>query len=347
MKNNTMEESTITKTKQKEQNLIALAIVLGGLFVGSLFVDFVQLFSGSGFSQHVIKGTSILETNGRTWVAYDEPKVTLEVISDKDCLTCNTEEAVTWIKRLVPTASVVAVDTQSTSGVEHIQAFDIQSLPAFVFDEKIKETGFYQETKDLFTPSQKHFSFAMGKIGFTGGKFFHPPTPEANDIVLGNPDAPVKIVVYTDFECQYCYEFHTHLKEIAKEYADKVSITYRHLPLSFHKQAPLAALASQCAYAQNKFPEYSDSLFREQGTWGKTTGTTWFTNQARTLGLNSKEFTTCMTGKKYAEKIANDTFSAQEFGITGAPSTFVNTTLLSGAVDYDTLKRVIEQSLQK
>lgn len=342
-----MEETPISNSRKKEQNLLALAIVLGGLFIGSLFVDFVQLFTGSGFSQHVIKNTSILETNGRTWVAYEEPKVTLEVINDKNCLTCNTEEAVTWIKRLVPTASVVTIDMASTSGEERAKEFDIQSLPAFVFDEKIKETGFYQETKDLFTPSQKHFAFAMNKIGFTGGKFLNPPTQESNDITLGNSDAPVKIVVYTDFECQYCREFHVHLKEIAKEYGDKVSVTYRHLPLSFHKQAPLAALASQCAHAQSKFPEYSESLFAEQGTWGKTTGTTWFTNQARTLGLNSKEFNACMTEKKYAEKIANDTFSAQEFGITGAPSTFINSTLLSGAVDYDTLKRVIEQSLQK
>ncbi|MCW1888369.1 MAG: DsbA family protein [Candidatus Moranbacteria bacterium] len=342
-----MEETSITKAKQKEQNLIALAIVLGGLFVGSLFVDFVQLFTGSGFSQHVIKNTSVLETNGRTWVAYDEPKVTLEVVNDKECLTCNTKEAVTWIKRLVPTASIVTVDTTSDAGAKHIKEFDIRSLPAFVFDEKIKETSFYQETKDLFTPSEKHFAFAMSKIGFTGGKFLNPPTPEANDITLGNPDAPVKIVVYTDFECQYCHDFHLHLKEVIKEYGDQVSVTYRHLPLSFHKQAPLAALASQCAHAQNKFPEYGDRLFAEQGTWGKTTGTTWFTNEARTLGLHTKDFNTCMTEKKYAEKIANDTFSAQEFGITGAPSTFVNTTLLSGAVDYDTLKRVIEQSLQK
>jgi predicted DsbA family dithiol-disulfide isomerase len=342
-----MEETPITKSRQKEQNLIALAIVLGGLFVGSLFVDFVQLFTGSGFSQHVIKNTSVIETNGRTWVAYEEPKVTLEVINDKDCLTCNTEEAVTWIKRLVPTASVVTLDTTSASGAKHLEEFDIQSLPAFVFDEKIKETSFYQETKDLFTPSEKYYAFAMGKIGFTSGKFLNPPTHESNDITLGNPDAPVKVVVYTDFECQYCREFHVHLKEIAKEYGYKVSVTYRHLPLSFHKQAPLAALASQCAYAQGKFPEYSGSLFDEQGTWSQTTGTTWFTTKARTLGLNSKEFNACMMEKRYAEKIASDTFSAQEFGITGAPSTFVNSTLLSGAVDYDTLKRVIEQSLQK
>ena len=104
-----MEEILVTKTKQKEQNLIALCIVLGGLFAGSLFIDFVQLFTGSGFSQHVLKNTSIIETHGKTWVAYTEPKVTLEVINDKDCLTCNAEEATTWIKRLVPTATIVPV----------------------------------------------------------------------------------------------------------------------------------------------------------------------------------------------------------------------------------------------
>jgi len=342
-----MEETSLTKNKQREQNLMALSIVLGGLFVGSLFVDFVQLLTGSGFSQHVLKNTSVLESNGKTWVAYTEPKVTLEVINDKDCLTCNAEEATTWIKRLVPTATIVPIESDSEIGMKRAKNFNLQVLPAFIFDEKIQETGFYKETKDLFVPANKHFSFAMSKIGFTGGKFLNPPTTETNDIILGNPDAPVKIVLYTDFECQYCQDFHAHLKEALSEYGDKLSVTYRHLPLSFHKQAPLAALASQCAHAQNKFPVYGDMLFSEQGTWSKTLGTAWFSDAARKLGLNTKEFNACMTEKKFAEKIANDTFSAQEFGITGTPSAFINTTLLSGAVDYDTLKRVIDQALQK
>jgi protein-disulfide isomerase len=187
----------------------------------------------------------------------------------------------------------------------------------------------------------------MERIGFAGGKYLNPPTRETNDITLGNPDAAVSIVVYTDFQCEFCKDFHQNLKTALKEYGDQISVTYRHLPLSFHTQAPLAALASQCAHAQGKFVPYSDKLFEEQGIWGANTGSAWFRTQALTLKLDTKAFNSCMNNKTFADKVANDTFSAQEFGISGTPSTFVNTTLLSGAVDYATLKRVIEHHAGK
>jgi protein-disulfide isomerase len=342
---NIIMETPEKKSTQNEKNLVALAIILTGLFVGSLFVDFVQLATGSGFSKHVVDKLDIIETGERTWVAYTEPEIKLEVISDKDCMTCNSEDAIVWIKRLVPTATIVPVDSNSPLGKERVKDFHLKVLPAFIFDEKVEKTAFYDQASDLFEKVDSHLSFAMNKIGFTGGKFMNPPTTEANDILLGNPDAKVKIVVYSDFECQYCKDFHAELTRALTEYGDQISVTYRHLPLSFHKQAPLAALASQCAYAQNKFPEYSDSLFTNQSTWSETTGTQWFNAEAKKLGLNQRTFAACMNKKTFAEKIANDAFSAQEFGITGTPSAFVNTTLLSGAVDYDTLKKVIDSSL--
>jgi protein-disulfide isomerase len=339
--------TTLTPEKKKLQDLTAIAIVLGGLFAGSLLVDFVQLATGSGFSQHILKKSSVLETNGKTWVAYEEPKVTLEVITDKSCLTCNTEEALTWIQRLIPTAEVVEVDGSSAVGKKRIQDFHLTVLPGFIFSEKVKNTEFYNQTKELFQPVEKSFAFQMQRIGFTGGKYLNPPTKETNDITLGNPEAPVQVVVYTDFQCEFCKDFHQSLSKALVEYGDQIAVTYRHLPLSFHTQAPLAALASQCAHAQGAFAAYSDKLFEEQAVWGNSTGSAWFRNQAQVLKLNAKDFNTCMNSKTYAEKIAHDAFSAEEFALSGTPSTFVNTTLLSGAVDYATLKRVINQSLGK
>ncbi len=343
-----MTHTPLTPEKKKEQNLVAIAIVLGGLFVGSLFVDMVQLMTGSGFSQHVLKNISVLETNGKTWVAYQEPKVTLEVITDKNCLTCNTEEALTWIRRLVPTADVVEVDGSSSLGKKRIEDFHLTVLPGFIFSDQIKETGFYNQTKELFQPVDKRFAFQMQRIGFAGGKYLNPPTKETDDITLGNPDAAVSLVVYTDFQCEYCKDFHKNLSKALEEYDNKISVTYRHLPLSFHTQAPLAALASHCAHAQGKFAQYSDKLFEEQAVWGNNNGSSaWFRTAATTTGLDAKAFNTCMNSKAYAPKIAQDAFSAEEFGLSGTPSTFVNTTLLSGAVDYATLKKVIDQSLKQ
>ena len=340
-----MNHIPLTPEKKKEQNMLALVILFAGFFVGSLFIDFIQLATGSGFSQHVLKKVSVIETAGKTWVAYQEPKVTLEVITDKNCLTCNTDDALTWIRRLVPTADIVEVDGSSELGKKRIGDFHLTVLPGFIFSEKVKDTEFYNQTKELFQLVDKRYAFQMQRIGFAGGRYLNPPTTEENDIMLGNPNAKTKIVVYTDFQCEYCKEFHQNLSRALTEYGDKISITYRHLPLSFHTQAPLAALASQCAHTQNKFLPYSEKLFEEQYVWGSNTGSAWFRTEATTLGLDSRAFNTCMNNKTYAQKIAQDAFSAQEVGITGTPSTFVNNSLISGAVDYATLKKVIDASL--
>src|SRR4051812_23468407 len=89
-----------------EEKLTALTVLLIGLFVGSLFVDLGQLFTGRGFSGHVAASHNVLESTGKTWVAYLDPKVSLELLTDKDCTTCSADEALIWLRRVLPTLEV-------------------------------------------------------------------------------------------------------------------------------------------------------------------------------------------------------------------------------------------------
>ena len=102
--------------KKRYQNLFAVAIILGGLFLGSLFVDFLQLVRGEGFSSGAAETHNVLETADKTWVAYEDPKVELTVITDQKCSSCDPNEALVWLRRVVPTLEATKVDISDDFG---------------------------------------------------------------------------------------------------------------------------------------------------------------------------------------------------------------------------------------
>jgi len=88
-----------------------------------------------------------------------------------------------------------------------------------------------------------------------------------DDAILGDPNAPVTIIEFSDFECPFCQRFFSEtLSQIQKEYIDtgKARLVYRDFPLSFHPGAQPAAEAAECAKAQGKFWEMHDLIFSKQ-----------------------------------------------------------------------------------
>lgn len=82
---------------------------------------------------------------------------------------------------------------------------------------------------------------------------------------LGPKNAPVTVVEFADFQCPYCKRSEDTVKELEKEYGDKMRLVFIDFPLSFHQYAMGAAEASHCAGEQGKFWEYHDELFKDQG----------------------------------------------------------------------------------
>ena len=82
--------------------------------------------------------------------------------------------------------------------------------------------------------------------------------------IEGNPDAMVRIVEFSDFQCPFCARAYPTMKALLEKYGDKVSLEYRHYPLSFHPYAQKAAEASECAGEQGKFWEMHDKMFSLQ-----------------------------------------------------------------------------------
>jgi protein-disulfide isomerase len=334
-------------TTRKEKNLLAVAILLGGLFLGSLFVDLVQLISGEGFSPWATRNSNVLETSGKTWVGYGDPKVTLQVITDTKCADCDPSEALIWLRRVIPTVEATSVDIADPFGSELARRLGVITLPAFVFSKDILHTNFYSQASSLFEARDGYYFFDMGKIGLPVGRYLKLPTVDDRDIISGSNDAKVTIVLFSDFECPYCKTFHEKLKQAAQPFGDQVRLVYKHFPLAFHTQAENAARAAECANEQGKFDQYSTHLYTKQGEWSKTTGLQKFKDYAWWLKLEYRSFATCLESDRFKDKIVKDREEARSLSVRATPATFIGETFVDGAVETEDIKRIIEQELAR
>ena len=162
-----------------------------------------------------------------------------------------------------------------------------------------------------------------------------------SDHVLGNENAKITIIEYSDYECPFCTRNIPTLERILDEYGNKVNWSFRHFPLSFHAHSQKAAEASECAAEQGKFWEYHDLLFSDLSKLNQA----GFTEHARKLGLEMARFDSCLSSGKYKGQVEEDVQAGAEAGISGAPAFFINGVLLSGAQPISEFERVIDTEL--
>ena len=347
-KENSVKKQCSKSKDKKVKNLISLVILLGGLFIGSIFVDIAQLVKGGGFSPKKLAQTDIFNFGGKTWVAYSDPIIKVQVVSDETCEACKPDEIVLALHRMIPTVLTEKVDYDSKEGKNLIDKFEIKTLPAFVFSQDLEKTDFFKQSAQIFDKKDDLYSLNTAKAGIQPGKYLEALAPKDDDIQIGNKESSTRIFVFSDFQCPYCKSFHeTVLKKILANYSDKILLVYKNYPLEFHPQAQNAALAAECANEQGKFIAYADKLFAEQAVWGKTTGTQSFKNYARLMGLNASQFNSCLDGKKYADKIASNKSDGDNFGVSGTPSVFINDQAINSGSGYDEIKQIIDENLAK
>ena len=152
--------------------------------------------------------------------------------------------------------------------------------------------------------------------------------PEVTDTdhFVGNPNANVVIVEYSDFQCPGCKSAYPVVKELIVNNIEKVKFVYRHFPLTtIHKHAESAAYASEAAAKQGKFWEMHDKLFDNQDQWSKSKDpVVHYLNYAADLQLNLDQFSTDMENQEVKDKVARDLESALAANLPGTPSLFVN-----------------------
>jgi protein-disulfide isomerase len=182
-----------------------------------------------------------------------------------------------------------------------------------------------------------------------------PPTAERKEIppadatcpVRGSPTAKVTITEFSDFQCPFCGRVEGTLQQIEKEYGDKVKLVWRHMPLPFHQDAPLAAQAAQEVFAQKGnagFWPYHDKLFASQKTGIKRDT---LEKLAQEAGVDMAKFKAALDSGKHKAKLEADTKVAQAAGVNGTPAFVINGYFLSGAQPVAAFKKLIDKALKE
>ena len=161
--------------------------------------------------------------------------------------------------------------------------------------------------------------------------------------VYGSKAAPVKMIVFSDFECPFCGRVNPTIEKVKKEYGDKVAVAFKHFPLAFHPNAQPAAVASLAAHKQGKFWEMHDKLFANQRALQRGD----LVGYAKDLGLDVSQFEKDLDSPSLKQWVKDDMAEGSKVGVRGTPATFINGRMVSGAQPYDAFRRVIEDELKK
>ncbi len=143
--------------------------------------------------------------------------------------------------------------------------------------------------------------------------------------VRGRADAPVTLVEFGDFQCPPCATLADPINKFEREYASRLRVVFRHLPLANHQHAREAALASEAAGLQGRFWEMHDLLYREQSVWSKAPDVrVLFNAYAGMLGLNIDRFRKDMESEQAKARVKSDEHQAAALGLANTPTIFIN-----------------------
>jgi protein-disulfide isomerase len=168
---------------------------------------------------------------------------------------------------------------------------------------------------------------------------------------MGNPNAPVHIIEYGDFQCPYCLKFWSETEpQLIEEYVNtgKVYFEYRSLGAFLGEESAWAAEGAYCAGDQGKFWEYHDTLFinwngGNTGNYSKDR----LVQFAESLDLDMQTFESCLRDGWHTPTVQKDAADASAAGVRATPTFFINGFMLEGAQPFHVLKEYIEESLRQ
>lgn len=174
------------------------------------------------------------------------------------------------------------------------------------------------------------------------GDTYPPDQVAETDHMLGNPDAPVTLMVYADFQCPACATEHRIMSQAWPRIADQAKLVYRHYPLtSTHRFAWTAALYAEAAGQQGKFWEMYDQLFLNQSYWATLNDVNAeFDGYLEQIGVDVEQAHADMESEAVIQKVRNDQRGGTQAGVRGTPALFVNgrpTQVPRNAIDMITL----------
>ena len=202
-----------------------------------------------------------------------------------------------------PTEVVTEAETETVTSTTPVEG---EKMPcSTIYDyETDQEVDFYQSVVDQL-----------------------PPVTE-DDWIYGNPDAPITIVEYEDFQCPACPGFSLGIKQVVDQYPESMRVVFRHLPLaSIHDKAYISAMAAEAAGAQGKFWEMHDLLYQNQSEWTNYTEdefVDWAVFQAESLALDIDQFEADMFDEEARAELEETVNARLALGTNYTPFVVVN-----------------------
>ena len=169
-----------------------------------------------------------------------------------------------------------------------------------------------------------------------------------DDAVLGNENAPVTIIEFSDYQCPFCGRFYLNaLPQLKKEYIDtgKVKLVFRDYPLSFHENAQKAAEAAEAARelgGNDAYWKMHDKIFENQDAITIED----LVEYAKEIGADETRFKELLDSSKYRGEVLGDFSDGQEAGVQGTPTFFINGRILVGAQPFEAFQQIIEEELK-
>jgi len=190
----------------------------------------------------------------------------------------------------------------------------------------------------------------IGPVKITVATFMENGSP-----ILGDPNAPITVVEFGDYQCFFCNKFfHETEDALLKNYVEtgKVKVIFKDFTI-IGADSITAANAAHCASDQGKFWEYHDTLYNhwtgENNEWASSENLLQF---AKDLGLDTDKFSKCMINSNHNPIIVHSNQDAKDLGLTGTPAFFIigpdnKVTKIGGAQPYDVFKRIFDSKLEK
>lgn len=177
--------------------------------------------------------------------------------------------------------------------------------------------------------------------------------PNANDNIMGDPNAPITITEFSDYRCSHCGAFVLETEpSLVKDYIEtgKVKFVYRSMGGMSGEPSLLGAEASYCAGEENKFWEYHDILFANQGA---SLDMKNFMAWAATVGLDTDAFRKCMDERRYQARADQDEQDGTALGVQGTPTFFLTysvggeekTRVIQGSQSFEAFQQEIDTAL--
>lgn len=184
------------------------------------------------------------------------------------------------------------------------------------------------------------------------GSLTSTPRPvDETDYIRGNPNAPILLIEYSDYDCPFCKQFHATLNQIMDEYGvtGKVAWVYRQFPLAqLHPNSPRISEAALCVGelgGNDAFWKFTDLIFEERAI-DEPTNVTRIPGYLTEIGIDATAYNECMDGTAMEERVTASTKDAFDIGARGTPYTVLvvgnQQAVINGAQPYETVKGIVE-----